>query len=201
MVEQGIKIAIRGFEKFALFLDDSYISTAPEPTLAFPPTQHEEFERTRFSIWPWNTTAPFDPIAGRGRHWGLIVFDKENATGYYFDSLPGDEYGYTRRRIAIEANFRRFLQDAGILPDIFGFSIVNAPRQVRWFTSGIHVIESVRAFFHEQRLENWHQSLLYIAHQRKNQLATDSERECQMIRYWSYWSGAAFRRYGNDPGQ
>ncbi|KAI8625608.1 hypothetical protein F5Y19DRAFT_489441 [Xylariaceae sp. FL1651] len=196
MLEQGIKIAVRGFEQFSLFLGDIYISTAPEPTLAFPPMLCDRFERTRFSIWPWNTTAPF----GRGCHWGLIIFDRENATAYYFDSLTSDGHGHTRQK-ALESNFRLFLQNAALFPDIFGFVVVETPQQIRSYTSGLHVIESVRSFFHEHRLENWHHSLLYAARQQQNWLAKEADLELQMIRYWSYWSGAAFRRYGSDPGE
>ncbi|KAH9903857.1 hypothetical protein F4778DRAFT_735822 [Xylariomycetidae sp. FL2044] len=194
MINQGIRIAIRGFEKLVFLSHGAhdFITTGAGTELSAE--QLQALGRIRFSVWPWNTASMF-PAHRHPCHWGLVIYDRENATAYHFDSMSSDSQ---ERAAAAKTSFQRFLQDANLLSDMFGFVEINSPCQSRSFISGVHVFESARAFFHEHRLENWHQSLLYKMVWKKEPSPSDADFELLMIRNWTLWSGASFGKYSMD---
>ncbi|KAI1379269.1 hypothetical protein F4677DRAFT_442995 [Hypoxylon crocopeplum] len=198
MVAQGIRIAVQGFEEFVVLLGHNCIPATPGTVEMFTAEQRQAFHRVRFSIRFYNTALPFPHTSDTAYHWSVVIYDRENVTAYYFDSMCTDDDSCVERAESVKAEFSVTLEHEGLRNDMFGFIVAHTPPLSYRLAGGVHVIESVRAFFHEHRLENWHHSLLYKTYHGRDLLVTDADLEDRMIRNWTFWSGAAFGRYCPD---
>ncbi|KAI0380254.1 hypothetical protein F5Y04DRAFT_282018 [Hypomontagnella monticulosa] len=175
-VEQGLRLATRHLSVWVPF--GARFWSSPDETfgLKWDGDQREQYDRHNWMILPCNTR----PGSEDGCHWQLVIFSKLRKTVYFGDSL-GSITSEEANNVAI--NLRHFLINNGVEdPGVLQVVAMSFPQQRGHWQCGYIVIESARAFVHENGLMNWHKSRLYEGVQ------SEEEREITLLEHVECWS-------------